>query len=528
MRLFAVLLIVSLYSFGYAQSPPVFSCFDLNPGVKSSNPTEFSICNGYLLFRAGNDTTGDELWISDGTRSGTKLLIDINPGYRLGYPEGFTELNGKQYFIATDGMHHRQLWVTDATVAGTHQVSYIDTAYTYGSALKPMINYYGSLLFWGRDSIHGYSLWTSDGTTAGTHAVIQSDSANGHIFTNSAFYLFNNRAWFYRTGQNKNELWITDGSLPGTYKVADASGSHPVIAGDHMFFVGTDSVHGKELWVTDGTTSGTRLALEMQPGTAPGCDDLYGYWNGYLYLRGRIDSTIGLIALDVQNMQTRWLKTIDISRVVQYLGVFKDRSYFCGPDPGSKKSYVFSVRGDENGTRTLFTDNGDTVMGGSFCQYKSKTYLNNLCSKKFGMYVMSSADTATVVRPDCNGVPVAAYSVLQSIEYKDAFWFVEYTDSAGQELWRMEDTSTAPITPFAIYPNPNDGHFTISTGNNNFRGRYRICDVVGREIYFGDIEGPKAIIQMPAVSTGIYMLVLQDISGGISNGAIRTYKLLLR
>lgn len=144
------------------------------------------------------------------------------------------------------------------------------------------------------------------------------------------------------------------------------------------------------------------------------------------------------------------------------------------------------------------------------------------------MYVMTSTDTATVVRPDCNRAPVVGYSVLKGIEYKNAFWFEEYTDSTGYELWYMEDTTSIPVAPFAIYPNPNDGNFTISTGNNNFRGRYRICDVVGREIYFGDIQGPRAIIQMPAVATGVYMLVLQDISGGRSNGTIRTYKLLVR
>jgi ELWxxDGT repeat protein len=73
-----------------------------------------------------NDTPryGAELWVSDGTKAGTKLLKDIlrgslgaldgafNPTGQLGGPFAF---RGKVYFAANDNIHGSELWVTDGT-----------------------------------------------------------------------------------------------------------------------------------------------------------------------------------------------------------------------------------------------------------------------------------------------------------------------------------------------------------------------------------------------------------------------------
>ena len=62
-----------------SQANPVYStCF-----------TEFQVIGDYMLFVADSGSTGRELWITDGTTAGTRLLKDINPGATGSDPHEF-------------------------------------------------------------------------------------------------------------------------------------------------------------------------------------------------------------------------------------------------------------------------------------------------------------------------------------------------------------------------------------------------------------------------------------------------------
>jgi len=63
-----------------------------------------------------------ELWVSDGTESGTHLFVNIYPGRWSSFPAELTVAGGKLYFSANDSIHGRELWETDGTVAGTKMV----------------------------------------------------------------------------------------------------------------------------------------------------------------------------------------------------------------------------------------------------------------------------------------------------------------------------------------------------------------------------------------------------------------------
>jgi len=76
------------------------------------------------LFSAIDRTNGRELWITDGTSGGTRLVRGINPGSDGSDPRLFTPIgDGRAFFTADDGVNGRELWVTDGTREGTWQLA---------------------------------------------------------------------------------------------------------------------------------------------------------------------------------------------------------------------------------------------------------------------------------------------------------------------------------------------------------------------------------------------------------------------
>jgi ELWxxDGT repeat protein len=61
----------------------------LPPGDPSFNgaPGELTVMNGRLFFGAYDSTRGAELWSSDGTITGTKLVADIFPSTGSSFPQ---------------------------------------------------------------------------------------------------------------------------------------------------------------------------------------------------------------------------------------------------------------------------------------------------------------------------------------------------------------------------------------------------------------------------------------------------------
>src|SRR5690349_7313794 len=57
---------------------------------------------GKAFFTAVRSPVGTELWVTDGTQDGTRVVKDINP-QGSSMPTGLTDVNGTLFFIANDG-----------------------------------------------------------------------------------------------------------------------------------------------------------------------------------------------------------------------------------------------------------------------------------------------------------------------------------------------------------------------------------------------------------------------------------------
>ncbi|WP_300672709.1 ELWxxDGT repeat protein [Soonwooa sp.] len=146
---------------------------DIRPSA-SSTPNNFyySPTLKKMFFTARTDQNGTEPWITDGTTEGTTLLKDIN---KVGSDQGTTnsgvtqmiEYKGKIYFAANDGVNGSEVWVSDGTEAGTKMLK--DLIPGSASSNPSTFTIHNDLLFFvANDAALGRELFVTDGTEAGT------------------------------------------------------------------------------------------------------------------------------------------------------------------------------------------------------------------------------------------------------------------------------------------------------------------------------------------------------------------------
>ena len=115
----------------------------------------------------------DELYVTDGTAAGSKLVKDIFPGENRvrnindSKPYDLVMLGDTIYFAAADEEHGRELWKTNGTEAGTVMVADIWPG-ACSSRVSELAVMDGMLYFNANDGVHGAELWQSDGTAQGT------------------------------------------------------------------------------------------------------------------------------------------------------------------------------------------------------------------------------------------------------------------------------------------------------------------------------------------------------------------------
>jgi ELWxxDGT repeat protein len=248
---------------------------DINPSG-DSNPGDLVKIGGTLFFEATDGTHGVELWRSNGTSAGTRMVKDIS-SFGDSYPHWLTNVDGKLFFEADDGSDGDQLWRSDGTKAGTHMVKDISpSSVVRGPGI--LTNVGGILLFAADDGTHGLELWRSNGTKAGTTMVKNiapgsSDSIPWDPVWIIPVVVHDTLFFAAADGTHGMELWRSDGTKTGTAMVKDinpSAGGTPfgfAHVGQTLFFEATDGTHGVELWRSNGTSAGTRMVKDINPGT---------------------------------------------------------------------------------------------------------------------------------------------------------------------------------------------------------------------------------------------------------------------
>lgn len=112
---------------------------DINPGTGDSQPYNFTVFNKALFFTAKNATTGNELYVSDGTASNTAIVADINKGTGDSNPQYLTGLEKDLYFAANDGTTGYELWKLSNAKVGVQNIELIKSLNIYPTIIRDKI-----------------------------------------------------------------------------------------------------------------------------------------------------------------------------------------------------------------------------------------------------------------------------------------------------------------------------------------------------------------------------------------------------
>lgn len=247
---------------------------------------------GNLLFFGANDgLTGLELWCTDGTPEGTRFFKDINPGRGSSDPHYFKATETLLFFGADDGRHGIELWCTDGTTEGTRLVKDIDPGLASSSPYH--LAAVGSLMCFGATTpVHGDALWVSDGTASGTRLfadVVPGNSPEGPAQLTA---LNGKLVLTYTEPLHGEELWAANIASGDIRLLADinvpivnpsAEPAFLTAQGDVLYFVAHDLAHGKELWSSQGTDASTHLVYDIHPGPADSSPEQLTVGDSVLY-----------------------------------------------------------------------------------------------------------------------------------------------------------------------------------------------------------------------------------------------------
>nr|WP_319573089.1 T9SS type A sorting domain-containing protein [uncultured Draconibacterium sp.] len=226
----------------------------INPTKVNDSLVFFGTEDAFYIENIRNQESA--LWKTDGTLGGTESLVDSFHNI-----SNFTIANGKLFFIGDDVTHGGELWISDGTQEGTRLVKDISSG-VLSSNLDNLLAYNGKLYFTVYDDSIGFSLWESNGTEDGTFLVkeIISDT-----FANSVNNMMVSHQRLFFTVANKYgsvDLWKSDGTAIGTsffkqlakldilYTANDYYISNLIFIDDILYFLKNDYFYGKslELW----------------------------------------------------------------------------------------------------------------------------------------------------------------------------------------------------------------------------------------------------------------------------------------
>ncbi len=335
-----------------------------NPSFISWDYRDFIVFKNKIYFTAIEGEKGREPFVMDSTASSIKMLKDIDPREYMGSLESnprWTVSGDNLFFIATDSVNGSELWKTDGTEVGTKMVKNISPKDT-SSFLRDIVSLGNGKIFFTKSARSENSskteLWTSDGTEAGTMPFFEVPDFLYRVAS------INNQIVFSPDG---SELWQTDGTKPNTKLIINLKDTRPQTSyitrfwglGDKLFITTIDSASNYlSLWVTDGTKRGTNLLLNSDNTTHSAFAEFISLKDKVFFttLIGR--NYYALYTTDGTSQGTTVVKRFSDAYYTypNHLTVLNDKLLFIARDGRTNNQALWVSGGTEEGTQSLRSD----------------------------------------------------------------------------------------------------------------------------------------------------------------------------
>ena len=441
--------------------------------VRSLGSTSSTGSGPFALTAVGEDVVfaawtsqGVEPWISDGTEAGTHIL-DLAPGpasslaspYDFVSPPTLAELGGRVFFPASTADTGRELWSTDDSSTGAHLVA--DIHRDAGSNPAGLMTWQGRLHFSASREGSGFDLWTSDGTAAGTTLLRDLPAQSGPSIERAAF---GDRLYFAAADPPADfQLWRTDGT-PG----------------------GTEPLDGTDGWAHGFTVLGSRLLLFANP-EDQGC---YETDCSELMALDAGDDEVSLVAeINPFVSSIPYWPDVPMSAGAHDLTVLGSRLLFAADDGGTAGDELWTSDGTPAGTRPLV----DLCAGpcGSYPRHLRQlgdrvlfTTGNWLSSLQLWRTDGTAVGTLWLRSFPMAGPPGGPLHGDIAVAGSRAYFFV--ATAAGDELWSTDGTGagTMRVSDLALDGSPAWARRLTAVGERLYFAVYHAS--TGEELWTSD------------------------------------------
>lgn len=339
---------------------------DLKPGPGGSNPHALTAWRGGLYFLA-DDGRGTGLWSTDGTAGATVLVIPVQEGEQ----EELLAATPTRLFF-TVGADREELWATGGTAASTRRARTFDRVRRCANdsgcpSIQSLDVFGGDLFFMTADPVKRENqYWSSDGTAAGTRRWLgfpsPSGSSDARRLTATLRRVGPRWVVMAPAGRSAQGLWTSATSLGSASALTGCDGGCPAVISfvgtethtGGLLFIGADAAYGQELWITDGTAAGTRRLTDACPGPCSGFADAREASPG-AFSRG----TFVVATPDPDNERELWATdgtpegTQRIASLAAGLGTWGGLTYFGTLTGTPLRGEVWATDGTAAGTRQV-------------------------------------------------------------------------------------------------------------------------------------------------------------------------------